>query len=81
MTSFWDRPWLDGAKEHYDQGDWDDDDLPTCSECGRLLEPDEADFDICSDCINREEGTPDLERLMMVVIEARTDIGDEALEY
>jgi len=60
--------------------DWDDDDLPACSECGRLLEPDEADFDICPECIDREEGKPDLERLMMEVIENRSDLGDESLD-
>ena len=49
---YWQRPWNDGAREHYDEGEPDP---PTCETCGREVDPAELFDGVCDGCAAKNE--------------------------
>jgi len=87
--SFWNRAWLDGAREHYDQGDYDDEEV--CYECGEPLDDGEGWDGLCGNCSDRQVMAEEAKRKLQVDDHDRRvddlysaqqgDIGDEPLDF
>lgn len=87
--SFWNRAWLDGAREHYDQGEPDDDDF-ACRECGGPTDDGEGWDGLCGDCADRREAVKEASNRTVDDHDRRFDefystqqgdIGDEPFEF
>ena len=89
--SFWNRAWLDGAREFYDDGEPDEDDY-ACRECGAPTDDGEGWDGLCGNCSDRKAMAEEAKRKQRevdnhdrryddVYSAQQGDIGDEPFDF